>query len=156
MSSGTSELLVEGGATLDAVELGAGDIAARSPLQLFWRRFRTDRVAMASAIFIVLLILLAVFAPLVINILGLQGPNVQNPDALDAFGSPSGPSSAHIFGVDQLGRDVLSRVLYGARVSLIVGIFGTAIAAFIGTIVGLVAGFYRGWADTLLMRVVDV
>src|SRR5437588_458085 len=110
----------------------------------------------ASAIFIILLILLAIFAPLIVSILGLPGPNVQNTNALDAFGSPTGPSAAHPFGVDQLGRDVLSRVIFGTRVSLTVGIVGTAIAALVGTVVGLLAGFYRGWADTALMRMVDV
>ena len=81
---------------------------------------------------------------------------MQNPNLTNAFGSPLGPSLAHPFGVDQLGQDVVSRVIYGTRVSLIVGILGTAIATVIGTIVGLLAGFYRGWADTLLSRLIDV
>ncbi len=149
-------MLLEQEGGVASIGLAGGEITARSPAQLFWRRFRSDRVAMVSAVFIVVLILVAVFAPVIVSILGLQGPNVQNSNALDAFGSPTGPSGAHIFGVDQLGRDVFSRVIYGARVSLEVGIIGTAIAAIIGTVVGLVAGFYRGWADTLLMRAVDV
>ncbi len=156
MSAGSSELLVEPEATVDRIELVAGDIAARSPLQLFWRRFRSDRVALVSAIFIIVLIIVAIAAPLIVKIFGLPGPNVQDPNALDVFGSPTGPTGAHPFGVDQLGRDVLSRVIYGSRVSLEVGIFGTAISAVIGTIVGLLAGFYRGWTDTVLMRAVDV
>jgi ABC-type dipeptide/oligopeptide/nickel transport system permease subunit len=151
-----SELLVESDATVESIELLPDEVAARSPLQLFWRRFRSDRVAMGSAIFIILLILVAIFAPLVVSALGLPGPNVQDTNALDAFGSPTGPSSAHPFGVDQLGRDVLSRVIYGARVSLTVGIVGTALAALVGTVVGLLAGFYRGATDTVLMRGVDV
>jgi peptide/nickel transport system permease protein len=156
MSIGASELVRESEGAVDAVEVVAGEIAARSPLQLFWRRFRSDRVAMVSAGFIILLIIVAIAAPLVVSIFGLQGPDVQNPSALDVFGSPSGPSAAHPFGVDELGRDVFSRVIYGARVSLVVGILGTAIAAVVGTVVGLLAGFYRGWIDTLLMRTVDV
>jgi ABC-type dipeptide/oligopeptide/nickel transport system permease subunit len=140
---------------LEFLELG-GDIAARSPLQLFWRRFRQDRVAVASGVIIILLILLAVFAGVVVKILGLPGPNVENLNLTDAFGSPLGPSSAHPFGVDQLGEDVMSRVIYGARVSLEVGIIGTAIATFVGVVVGLVAGFYRGWVDTVLSRTTDV
>ena len=111
---------------------------------------------MVSAIFIVLLILLAILAPVVTSILGLQGPTQNNSNALDAFGSPTGPSRRHPLGVDQLGRDVFSRVIYGARVSLEVGIFGTAIAAVIGTVLGLLAGFYRGWVDTIISRVIDV
>ncbi len=149
------ELLVEE-PIVEAVELAGGEITSRSPLELFWRRFRQDRVAMVSAGFIIFLIVVAIAAPLVTSILGLQGPYTQNPNALDVFGSPTGPSSAHPLGVDELGRDVLSRIIYGARVSLEVGIIGTAIAAVIGTIVGLIAGYYRRWSDTILMRLVDV
>ena len=156
MSVGASELLTGPDATVDSIELVAGDIAARSPRALFWRRFRSDRVAMVSAIFVVALIVVAIAAPLVVSIFGLQGPYVNNPGALDAFGSPSGPSGVHPFGVDQLGRDVLSRVIYGARVSLEVGIFGTAIAAGVGTVMGLLAGYYRGWVDTIISRLLDV
>jgi ABC-type dipeptide/oligopeptide/nickel transport system permease subunit len=156
MSVGASELIEAAEANVDSVELVPGEIAARSPRQLFWRRFRADRVAMASAIFIVLLILMAIFAPLVVSILGLPSPNVQDPNATDAFGAPLGPTSGHPFGVDTVGRDVLSRVIYGARVSLVVGIVGTAVAAVIGTFVGLMAGYYRGWVDTLASRFVEV
>src|SRR5450755_2080192 len=102
------------------------------------------------------LVIVAIAAPLIVDLVGVTGPNVQNPNALDVFGSATGPSGAHPFGVDSLGRDVFARVVYGARVSLIVGIFGTLFAAFFGTIVGLIAGYYRGWADTLLSRGVDV
>jgi peptide/nickel transport system permease protein len=156
MSIGTSEVLAEGGATLDAIELGAGEIAARSPLQLFWRRFRSDRVAVTSAIFIVLLILIAIAAPLVVSLFGLPGPAVQNPNLTDAFGTPIGPSGAHPFGVDPLGEDVLARVIYGTRTSLEVGIIGTAMATIVGVSLGLIAGFYRGWADTALSRFADI
>ena len=151
-----SELLVESESSVDSIELLADDVTARSPTELFWRRFRADRVAMVSAIFIIVLIVVAIAAPLVVKILGLPGPNVQDPNALDAFGSPTGPSGAHPFGVDTLGRDVLSRVIYGARVSLLVGIVGTLIATLAGTVIGLLAGFYRGVTDTIAMRAVDV
>src|SRR5436190_19132069 len=136
MSVGASELLVEGEATVDQVELVSGEITARSPSQLFWRRFRQDRVAMVSAGFIVLLILMAIFAPLIVKLLGLPGPNVQNPDLTDAFGTPIGPTSAHPFGVDPLGEDVLARVIYGARVSLEVGIIGSFLATVLGVCLG--------------------
>lgn len=150
-----TELLVEE-AQLDSAELLPGEVSARSPLQLFWRRFRSDRVAVVSAIFIIILIIVAIAAPLVVKILGLPNPYSNDPNALDAFGSPTGPSATHPFGVDQLGRDVMSRVIYGSRVSLEVGIIGTAIALVIGTIMGLVAGFYRGWVDTIVSRTLDV
>jgi peptide/nickel transport system permease protein len=154
MSVGGVELVPAAGG-LEFLD-GGGDIAARSPLQLFWRRLRQDRVALVSLWFIVLLVLLAFAAPLVISVLGLPGPNTQNLNLTDSFGSPQGPSSAHPFGVDQLGQDVMSRVIYGTRISLEVGIIGTGISTLIGVTVGMLAGFYRGWVDTLLSRTIDV
>jgi ABC-type dipeptide/oligopeptide/nickel transport system permease subunit len=155
MSTGTAELLPSGGDALAFLDLG-GDVAARSPLQLFWRRLRRDRVAMVSLGFIVFLVVIAIAAPLVVSLLGLPGPNVQNLNLTDSFGSPLGPSSAHPFGVDQLGEDVMSRVIYGTRVSLEVGVIGTGISTVIGVVVGMLAGFYRGWVDMLLSRFMDV
>jgi peptide/nickel transport system permease protein len=155
MTAGAAELIPPGARGLDFLDVG-GDIAARSPLQLFWRRFRQDRVALASLAFVVFLVVLALAAPLVVSVLGLPAPNVQNPNLTDSFGSPLGPSLAHPFGVDQLGEDVMSRVIYGTRVSLEVGIIGTAISTLVGVFVGMLAGFYRGWVDMLLSRFVDV
>lgn len=132
------------------------EIAARSPWGLFWARLRRDRVALASLGFIALLLVVALAAPLIVQLAGVPGPYVQNPNATDAFGSPLGPSLAHPFGVDQLGRDVFARVVYGTRASLEVGVIGTALATLIGTVVGLLAGFYRGLTDTLLARAIDV
>jgi peptide/nickel transport system permease protein len=155
MSLGAAEMFPVGAGGLE--DLGAGgDIAARSPLQLFWRRFRQDRVALVSGAFILFLIVIAIAAPLVVKLLGLPGPYTQNLTLTNSFGSPLGPSLAHPFGVDQLGEDVASRVIYGTRVSLEVGILGTGIATFIGVVLGLVAGFYRGWVDVLLSRFTDV
>jgi peptide/nickel transport system permease protein len=156
MSVGASELLLEGEGTAASIELVPGEITARSPGALFWRRFRSDRVAMVSAGFIVFLILVAIFAPLIVDLLGLPGPSVQNPNLTDAFGTPLGPSGAHPFGVDPLGQDVMSRVIYGARVSLEVGIIGTFLATVLGVSLGLFAGYYRGGVDTLLSRFADI
>ena len=155
MSVGAADMLPGARGGLDLLDLGGG-VVARSPLELFWRRFRRDRLALASLAFVVLLLVVAVAAPLVVRLLGLPGPDVQNARLTDSFGSPLGPSLAHPFGVDQLGQDVMSRVIYGTRVSLEVGILGTAAATLIGVVVGLLAGFYRGWIDTLLSRLVDV
>jgi peptide/nickel transport system permease protein len=155
MTAPTAEMLVRPDEELAYISDGA-EIAARSPLSLFWRRFRQDRVALASLGFIGFLIVIAIAAPLVVEVLGLPGPSVQNPNLTDSFGSPLGPSWAHPFGVDQLGQDVMSRVIYGTRASLEVGIIGTAVAAFIGVVLGVLAGFYRGWMDTVLSRLVDV
>lgn len=141
--------------TFVAGEDGA-DIVARSPTALFWRRFRQDRLAVVSLVFIVAIVLIAIFAPLVVKLLGLPGPYVQNPSLTDAFGQPLGPTSAHPFGVDGLGEDVASRVIYGSRVSLEVGIVGTGISTVIGVIIGMISGFYRGWVDTILSRITDL
>jgi peptide/nickel transport system permease protein len=158
MSTGTSELLHSEGSEV-ATEALTGEerqITARSPLQLFWRRFRRDKVAMVALGFIVFLILMAIFAPLIVKLFGAPDPNAQSTAALDDFGLPSGPSSDHIFGVDQIGRDVFARTIYGARVSLQVALIATALIVTIGTVVGMVAGFYRGWVDTFLSRAMDV
>jgi peptide/nickel transport system permease protein len=159
MNIGAAELLGGAGAGSSGgldFPIAAQGIAARSPLQLFWRRFRQDRVALSSLAFIVLLFVVALTAPLIVRALGLPGPYVQNPNLTDSFGSPLGPSLAHPFGVDQLGQDVASRVIYGTRVALEVGILGTAVATLIGVVIGTLAGFYRGWVDTLLSRLIDV
>jgi peptide/nickel transport system permease protein len=160
MGIGAAELYPGGGGAqvpggFDLLDGGDG-VAARSPLQLFWRRFRQDRVALASLAFVVFLFVVALAAPLIVQLLGLPGPSVQNPNLTDSFGSPLGPSLAHPFGVDQLGQDVMSRVIYGTRVALEVGILGTAVATAIGVVIGTLAGFYRGWVDTLLSRLIDV
>src|SRR5205085_1104904 len=84
-------------------------------------------------------------------------PYTQDYKSLDPlFGSATGPSSSHIFGVDGLGRDVFARVLYGARVSLEVALIATTISVTIGVVAGMYAGFYRGWIDTIISRVIDV
>jgi peptide/nickel transport system permease protein len=164
MSFGT-ELLVEeapGEASFDLVS--SGEIVARSPMQLFWRRFRSDRVAMVSLAFIVVLIIVAIFAGPIVSLLGVTGPNTPNNNcpgpasqcALDVFGQPTGPSATHPFGVDELGRDVLARTIYGARVSLEVAFIATGIAVLIGVTLGTIAGFFRGLVDSLLSRFMDV
>lgn len=152
MSVGAPGLLAQEERAERAFEAGV----ARSPWQLFWRRLRSDRVALAALAVIALLVLVALLAPLVVKLVGVAGPTVQDRHAVDAFGTPLGPSGDHPFGVDPLGRDVLARTVYGARVSLLVGIVGTAIAVLVGVTVGLLAGYYRGWVDTLLSRFVDV
>jgi ABC-type dipeptide/oligopeptide/nickel transport system permease subunit len=144
------------GASAELTEIDPTAIAARSPWQLFWRRFKEDKLAMASLVFLALLVVSAIFAPLVVKIFGAPGPNVTDSGALDIFGTPTGPSSAHLFGVDQLGRDVFSRTVYGARVSLIVAVTATTLATITGVIAGLLAGYMRGWVDTLVSRSVDV
>jgi peptide/nickel transport system permease protein len=152
----TVDLTREGSLGLPALGDGPAAIAARSPLQLFWRRLRQDRVALGALAFIVALVVLAVAAPLVVKLFGAPPPNRQSGAALDQFGTPTGPSAHHLFGVDQLGRDVFSRVVYGARVSLEVAFVSTGIAVLVGVVMGMVAGYYRGWVDVVLARLMDV
>jgi peptide/nickel transport system permease protein len=154
--AGASDLLHAEDSGLDQIVRGEQAVAARSPLQLFWRRFRRDKVAMAALGFIIVLIVVAILAGPITKLLGAPAPNVQETDALDEFGLPEGPSSAHLFGVDPIGRDVFARVLYGAQVSLAVAFIATGLSVFFGTILGTIAGFYRGWIDTILARSLDV
>ncbi len=156
MSTTGAQEIAQPDEALEYLELGEAGVTARSPLALFWRRIRKDRVAMVSLGFVILLILVAIFAPLIVSILGLPGPYKQDLKLLGPFGEPTGPTSANPLGVDNLGRDILSRVIYGSRVSLMVGLIGAFIATTIGVTVGLMAGFYRGWTDTLISRAMDV
>jgi ABC-type dipeptide/oligopeptide/nickel transport system permease subunit len=155
VSTGAPELLQEAGSA-PAVQDEAAAIAARSPVQLFWRRLRQDRVALVALGFIVLLILIALFAPLIVKLVGARPPNEQSTKYFDEFGSPSGPGADKLLGVDDLGRDVFSRVLYGARISLEVAFIATALIVITGVVIGMIAGYYRGWVDTVLSRSMDV
>ena len=115
--------------------------------QVFWARFRTNRFAITGGVVVIFLFLLSFLAPYITP----YGPN-----DLDLFHVLMPPSSAHWFGTDDLGRDVMTRMIYGASISLEVGFVAAGIAVIIGTIVGLVAGYYSGWVDNILMRFVDI
>jgi peptide/nickel transport system permease protein len=154
--AGASDLLHAEDTGLDQMIRGEQAVAARSPLQLFWRRFRRDKVAMVALSFIIALIAAAILAKPITKLVGAPPPSVQETSALDDFGLPTGPSSDHIFGVDTIGRDVFSRVIYGAQVSLTVAFVGTGLSVLFGTILGIVAGYYRRWADTFIARSLDV
>jgi peptide/nickel transport system permease protein len=112
---------------------------------LIWRRFRRHRFAFLSAFVLLLMVALVVAAPL-----SRYTPTDQNPR--NEFARPS---AEHWFGTDELGRDVFTRILYGGRISLAVGIFSTLFSLAIGIIVGALAGYYGGWIDNLLMRITD-
>src|SRR5487761_239419 len=131
------------------------EIVGRTPWELFWARFKRDKVAIAALVFIVLLVLVAILAgPITAAV--AHSPDAQFPQYLDSFGLPSGPSSRFLFGLDQVGRDVFSRVLYGAQASLEVALIATAISVGIGVVLGMVAGYFRGWVDTIISRLIDV
>ena len=156
MSTGTTELLGhEEDATQETGLVAGQQVTARSPLQLFWRRFRKDKVAMVAAGFVVLACLVAILAPVIVKVTGAPDPNVQNPNLLDDFGSPSGPTAHNWLGVDQRGRDVFARVVYGARASLLAGLISVAIALGVGVPLGLLAGYRGGFVDALISRMTD-
>jgi ABC-type dipeptide/oligopeptide/nickel transport system permease subunit len=159
--TGPSQLVTErlGAPPKELEETGADEsleVAGRTPWQLFSERFRQDKVALVALGFIAVEILLAIFAPLIVRAVA-HPPDAQFPDALDPqFGTPTGPSSRFFFGVDSVGHDVFSRVLYGARVSLEVALIATALAVVLGVTFGMISGYYRGPIDTLISRVIDV
>jgi peptide/nickel transport system permease protein len=153
-------LTSEGANSPSNTGMGGGDggvrIEGRTPLQLAWIRLKRDRVAIAAGITIIILVLVAIFAPLLAKLIG-HGPYVQDRvNGVDPQGIPRGPSSGALLGYDAIGRDILVRILYGARVSLIIGIVSTSIALFIGVIVGLFAGYFGGKVDMILSGLMDV
>ncbi|RKT24805.1 glutathione transport system permease protein [Paraburkholderia sp. RAU2J] len=132
----------------NVADAASAERVIRTPWSEFWRKFRKQRVALAAGIFVLLLIAVAIAAP---HIVPYDPENFFDYDALNA-----GPSAAHWFGVDSLGRDIFSRILAGSRISLEAGFLSVAIGAVIGTFFGLLAGYYEGWWDRITMRVADV
>lgn len=122
--------------------------SVRTPGREFWRRFRRQPVALIAGMFVLALLVLAVVAPWIAP---YDAANYYDYDQLNA-----GPSVAYWFGVDSLGRDIFSRVLVGAQISLAAGVFSVLIGALIGTVLGLLAGYYEGWWDRIIMRICDV
>ena len=137
-------------------EPGPRRIEGRSPLRLAVARLRRDRVAMASAATVVVLVAVALAAPLIAHLVG-HDPTTQYRDTgLTPAGLPVGPSRRFLFGTDSLGRDVFIRVVYGTRISLLVGVVSTLLAVVLGVVVGVTAGYYQGATDTVLARFMDV
>jgi peptide/nickel transport system permease protein len=138
-----------------AAEAPAQVIEGRSPWALAWRRLRQDKVAIAAACVIVALAIVALLAPLIANWVG-HPPNTPYTNAgLNTLGLPDAPSHTFWFGTDYLGRDLFVRVVYGARISLLVGIVAIAIGTSLGLVVGMTAGYFGGVVDTILARFVD-
>jgi peptide/nickel transport system permease protein len=134
-------------------------IEGRSLGQIAWIRLKRDRVALAGAVFVILLFLVAIFAPLIAN----HDPNSLNTNLLDAAngGIPQGRfggiSGSHWLGVEPaLGRDVFSRIVYGARISLLIAIPATVVSVVIGGVAGVTAGYFGGKIDSAISRVMDV
>jgi glutathione transport system permease protein len=130
----------------DAPVPAAGTV--RTPWSEFWRKFRKQHVAVVAGVFVAMLVVVAILAPWIVP---YDAENYFDYDSLNAL-----PSLKHLFGVDPLGRDIFSRILVGARISLTAGFVSVAVGALIGTALGLVAGYYEGWWDRLIMRLCDV
>ena len=143
---------------LDAA-LGGGEddtFAGRSTLASAWVRLRRDRVAMISVAVLVALVVIAVAAPLIAQAVGWTPTQQDRTHGLTPDGLPMAPSARHLLGTDNLGRDILVRTVYGARVSLLVGVVATGLATIIGVVVGVLAGYSSGAVDTGLSRLMDV
>jgi glutathione transport system permease protein len=122
--------------------------AVRTPWTEFWRKFRRQKVALIAGGFVALLVLIALAAPWIVPY------DAENFFDYDRLNAP--PSLQHWFGVDALGRDIFSRILMGARISLAAGFVSVAAGALVGTLLGLIAGYYEGWWDRTIMRICDV
>ena len=131
----------------DQVALASAE-TVRSPWFEFWRKFRRQHVALAAGAFVVLLVAIAIAAPWIAP---FDPENFFDYDSLN-----KGPSARYWFGVDPLGRDIFSRIVWGARISLAAGFISVAVGAIVGTLLGLIAGYFEGWWDRIIMRVCDV
>jgi ABC-type dipeptide/oligopeptide/nickel transport system permease subunit len=139
---------------MSVVELEAREIALERPSGLWadaWRRLKRNKGAIAGLILVSLFVFVALFAPL----LAPESPTTGDLSRL-AGGCCPGPSSEHWFGIDQQGRDVFSRVLYGARYSLVIGVVSTAVGLSVGLVLGAISGFFGGVVDSVVMRLMDI
>jgi len=140
---------------MSVAELEAVEVAIEAPSGLWsdaWFRLRRNPGAIAGFALVLLFVVCAVFAPFIAP----HKPLDQDLSLLGANGIPPGPSWHHLFGVDTLGRDEFSRIIYGARLSLVVGVVSVAVGLSIGVLLGSLAGYLGGIVDTLIMRTMDV
>jgi glutathione transport system permease protein len=144
----TQTLVNETIVAIAATSVATQNTRVRTPWTEFWRKFKKQHVAVVALVFVLLLVLVAVCAPLIAP---YDAENFFDYDKLN-----DGPSWQHWLGVDPLGRDIFSRILVGARISLAAGFASVAIGGVIGTALGLLAGYYEGWWDRIVMRISDV
>ncbi len=150
-----TEIQFQAQAAQAGAESGAA-IQGRSQLRLTWSRLRHDKMAIASIVVIIVIMIMALLAPVFAAITGHGQAQVFPNTGLSATGGPE-PPFTHGFwlGTDELGRDLFVRILYGARISLFVGLSTTAIATVCGVTVGLVSAYFGGWVDAILARFID-
>ncbi|MFI6057278.1 ABC transporter permease [Streptomyces sp. NPDC051286] len=153
-----------------AAETAAVDVAAdvpekaiegRSPWKIAWSRLKRDKLALTGGFVVLFLIAVALLAPVIVSAFG-HPPNEFHEDKIDPlFGTPIGSwggiNSDFLLGVEPVnGRDVFSRIVYGARISLLVAFLAAMVAVALGTVIGIVAGYFGGWVDAAISRVMDV
>ncbi|GAA2089737.1 ABC transporter permease [Actinomadura alba] len=154
-----SEVEAQPDAVLAGVDRKA--IQGRSLGQIAWLRLKRDKVALGGGVVVLLLILAAVFAPVLVKLLGYP-PDEFHRELIDpVFSRPTGAYGGigwdHLFGVEPInGRDLFSRILYGARISLLVAFLATLLSVSIGVVLGMAAGYFGGWVDTVIARAMDV
>jgi peptide/nickel transport system permease protein len=139
---------------MSVAEAEAREIQLDAPSGLWgeaWRRLRRNPAAIVGFVLVSTFVVVALFAPLIAT----HGPRDQNLSLLHGSCCP-GPSTEHLFGVDALGRDLFSRVVYGARFSLLIGVVSVAVGLSVGLLIGAVAGYLGGWVDSILMRLMDI
>jgi peptide/nickel transport system permease protein len=154
------------GTTAEAPPEGAPEsagkkaIEGRSLRQIAWLRLKRDKVALGGGIVVIFLILVAIFAPLIVSVLG-HPPNEFHQDQVQDIGPPigafGGVSWDFLLGVEPVnGRDVFSRIVYGAQVSLLIAFLATLLSVLIGTVMGVMAGYFGGWVDAIISRLMDI
>lgn len=157
-SPGSSEAKPEAALT----GMGKKAIQGRSLGQIAWMRLKRDKVAMVSGILIAVMVVAAIAALLLDRVFGVIDPNAFHQELIDAEqGIPTGPlggiSLEHPFGLEPInGRDLLSRIFAGSWISLLIGFAATLVSVVIGTVMGVIAGYFRGWVDTVISRLMDV
>ncbi|UIX30608.1 ABC transporter permease [Streptomyces sp. GQFP] len=135
-------------------------VQGRSLGRIAWERLKRDKVALTGGVVVLFLVVIALLAPVLTSLLG-QDPNEYHENLIDPlFGTPTGSlggiSGDHLLGVEPVnGRDIFARILYGARISLLVGFLSAIVAVILGTVLGILAGFFGGWIDSLISRVMD-
>ena len=145
----------------EAIAEAGGRIEGRSLWQISWMRLKRDKVAIAGGCFVVFLVLVAIFAPLLCKLVGVT-PNDFHQDLVDPslqtpIGKLNGISWDHPFGVEPVnGRDIFARIVYGARISLLIAFLATMLSVVIGVVMGVVAGYFGGVVDTLISRLMDI
>jgi peptide/nickel transport system permease protein len=142
------------------VSSDAKAVQGRSLGRIAWERLKRDKLALAGSVVVLFLIAVALLAPVITSLVG-QDPESHHEELIDPlFGTPTGSwggiSSEHLLGVEPVnGRDIFARIVYGARISLLVGFLSALVAVVLGTVLGILAGFFGGWVDAAISRVMD-